>query len=241
MCTVTFIPAASARLITSNRDEQVSRASAQLPEVVSLSSGRMLFPIDGQAGGTWIASHENGNAMVLLNGAFERHKHEAPYRKSRGLIFLDIFNSAEPARNFEAINLDCIEPFTLVICEDEVLREARWDGRNKYLEAIDATVPHIWSSVTLYDESVRRQRAEWFEVWLKRHPDPKQEDIRRFHEFAGDGDEKTNLCMNRDGILQTVSITGITISEVKTEMHYRDLRAGLTSVHAWPLKLQQFH
>ncbi|MGL1516781.1 NRDE family protein, partial [Vibrio parahaemolyticus] len=49
------------------------------------------FPKDPDGGGTWIALKENGDVAILLNGAFENHIPAYPYRRSRGLIFLDIF------------------------------------------------------------------------------------------------------------------------------------------------------
>ncbi len=239
MCTLTFIPAGATRYLTSNRDEQTARATASLPEVAHLANGRALYPVDGKAGGTWIACHEVGNAMVLLNGAFQKHKHQPPYRTSRGLIFLQIFSHDCPDVGFEITDLSGVEPFTLVIVTQQRLVEARWDGREKFMVALDTTQPHIWSSATLYDDEVRQRREAWFEQWLEKHPQPAARDIRSFHEFAGDGDAANDLRMNRAGLLQTVSITGITLGPRKTEMHYRDLRAGLTSVHEWPLTTKQ--
>jgi hypothetical protein len=38
---------------------------------MQLSMQRITYPKDADAGGTWIAKHENGNAVVLLNGGFK--------------------------------------------------------------------------------------------------------------------------------------------------------------------------
>ena len=91
MCTVTFLPVGNTLYLTSNRDEAAARKIADAPQIVPFSAGNILFPKDSEAGGTWVATHENGNAMVLLNGAFVKHQHNPPYRKSRGLIFLEVF------------------------------------------------------------------------------------------------------------------------------------------------------
>jgi hypothetical protein len=234
MCTVTFIPNGSNPFLTSNRDEQSLRQAAALPEIVKRSSGRILYPADGKAGGTWIACHENGNVMVLLNGAFQKHIPEATYRKSRGLIFLDIFDHASPSENFSLVPLKDIEPFTLVIYDHAGLTEARWDGDRKFTRPLDATQPYIWSSVTLYDETVRKKREEWFALWRLKVPEPSVHDVLRFHQFAGQGDATNDLVINRNGLLQTISITAITLSAHMNTMYYRDLAAGLTSVHEWP-------
>ena len=233
MCTVTFLPLNDRILITSNRDEQILRAPAELPEAYEYSSGKILFPKDGKAGGTWIAMHNNGNVMVLLNGAFRRHISAPPYRKSRGLIFLDIFDSEDPRLEFETIDLAGIEPFTLVIWQHNQLFESRWDGKDKCITPLPANSPRIWSSATLYDEEVIARRKQWFNQWLSENKYVTAEHIRLFHEFGGDGDERNSLRMNRDGILSTVSITGIEIMHDRSVMHYKDLSAGLLSVNEW--------
>ena len=233
MCTVTFIPFGDSVLITSNRDEATVRLPAALPEAYDFPGGKILFPKDGQAGGTWIALHNNGNAMVLLNGAFKKHHHQPPYRKSRGLIFLDIFDGSEPHSAFQDIDLAGIEPFTLVIWEQQSLWEARWDGTEKYLIPLPADVPRIWSSVTLYDNEVIARRRSWFNQWLRDNPYRSADKIRQFHEFGGDGDPTNSFKMNRSGMLQTVSITGIEILQHKAIMNYKDILGGLVSVNEW--------
>src|SRR5215470_17195971 len=104
MCTVTFIRSADKIYITSNRDEKHWRSSAFPPTVYPCTSGKLLFPKDGDAGGTWIAAHENGNAIVFLNGGFVRHTPQPPYRKSRGLILLDLIEGRTAYNSFLAIN-----------------------------------------------------------------------------------------------------------------------------------------
>ncbi|PSK91119.1 transport and Golgi organization protein 2 [Taibaiella chishuiensis] len=226
MCTVTFIKTSDKVFITSNRDELALRPAALPPAIYGGDSGRIIFPKDGLAGGTWMALHERGNAMVLLNGAFERHIHKPPYRLSRGLIFLQIFDSATPVFTFQQIDLDQIEPFTLVIWQQHALWEARWDGANKTWRPMPDDVMHIWSSATLYDEEVRHKREAWFDRWQAASPVISTESIEQFHTFAGEGDAATDLRMNRDGLLQTVSISNITISDTGSIFRYNDLLQG---------------
>lgn len=233
MCTVTFLPLSDRILITSSRDEKTSREVAELPEAVEFKSGKILYPRDGKAGGTWIAMHNNGNVMVLLNGGFKAHVPLRAYRKSRGLIFLDIFDGAYPVNIFQSIDLSSIESFTLVILQHDQLFECRWDGAEKYITPLPVDVPRIWSSVTLYDEPVRMKRKQWFEKWLNKKQFITADQVIHFHEFAGEGDERNSLRMSRDGILHTVSITGIEITQDKAIMRYKDLHGGLLSVNEW--------
>lgn len=229
MCTVSFIPVKDTIFITSNRDEKNSRGKAALPARYDCNGCKMIFPKDAQAGGTWIAMKENGDAAVLLNGAFIRHVPDPPYRKSRGIIFLDILSDERPSLSFYERDLWGIEPFTIIVFEKKCLYEFRWDGSEKYYKQLSASRPYIWSSATLYDGLVVKRREHWFAKFLNRHPSPAQNDIVNFHRFSGDGDAANDLLMERDGIYSTVSITSISLTTGTGKLRYYDLKEGMTS------------
>jgi len=230
MCTVTFIPAGDKLYITSNRDEKQGRSNARPPAVYPCTSGNLLYPKDGDAGGTWIAAHENGHAIVFLNGGFVRHTPQPPYRKSRGLVLLDLIDSANPVKQFQTVPLQQIEPFTAVLWNNGQLHECRWDGLQKHHTRLPVAQPHIWSSATLYDERVVAKRKNWFEAWLQsfQAERPAPEDILHFHQFTGDGDSHNDLRMNRNGQVFTVSVTLLALSTDVTRMHYLDLKNNTT-------------
>ncbi len=167
MCTVTFIPIEGRVYLVSNRDEKHLRKDAIPPKIYSSPSGKLLYPQDAEAKGTWIVLHENGNALVLLNGGREPHSVMPAYRRSRGQVLLDLAKSDLPASLFLSIDLENIEPFTLVCLEKGKLWEAVWDGENRQITKKDEKSPHIWSSVTLYDQTARLRREEWFRDWLE--------------------------------------------------------------------------
>lgn len=229
MCTVTFIPSKEHILLTSNRDEKHWRSPAHAPARYLFKTGNILFPKDGDAGGTWFAVHENGNAVIFLNGGFVKHEPSPPYRRSRGLILLDLLDSPSPYKTFEAIDLNNIEPFTAIIWDLGQLRECRWDGKQKHATAMDNRSPHIWSSATLYNEQVIAKRKQWFNNWLLKNPEPVQEDILHFHQFTGDGDSHNDLLMNRDGKVYTVSVTSVDILGRKAMLEYVDVKNGLNT------------
>jgi hypothetical protein len=224
MCTVTFIPVKNKIIVTSNRDEKHWRKPAVLPAVYEMKTGRILLPKDADAGGTWIAVHENGNMVVFLNGGFIKHEPKPPYKKSRGLVLTAMIDDESPHRHFHESDLENIEPFTAIIFDEGELFECRWDGEMKYDFQLNAHESHIWSSATLYDDEVIRKRKEWFEEWLKESPLPSQNDILYFHQFTGDGDVHNDLLMNRDGHVFTVSITSAAISKDAVLMRYVDIR-----------------
>lgn len=229
MCTVTYIPVNDKFFLSSNRDEKNSRSRAVPPMVYRLSNKLLIFPKDGDAGGSWIALHENGNAAVLLNGAFEKHEPLPAYRKSRGLIFLIIIAEKRPVRYFHQMDLLDIEPFTLVIVENNNLYECRWNGTEKFYQQLSKHRPYIWSSVTLYDKEIIKKREKWFAGFLNKTPHPTQKDILEFHQFTGDGNNHGDLVMEREGIFATVSITSMLLTHERGSMKYLDLKND--SVH----------
>ncbi len=227
MCTVTYIPSPGRTFLTSNRDEKRWRSQAEAPEFHTLKTGRVLFPRDRDAGGTWFAVHENGNSLVLLNGGLCRHIPQPPYRKSRGLVLLDLVDHDDPVENFEKYDLTGIEPFTLIMHCQSGLSEGRWDGQDRKIRSLAAGLPHIWSSVTLYEPEVITRREAWFEAWIRENPSPEQEDILWFHQFTGDGDRHNDLMMNRDGLVFTVSITSLASTHTGGRLQYLDFRDQL--------------
>ena len=230
MCTVTYIPHHEKVFLASNRDEKHWRSAAIPPREYEFPSGKIYFPRDGDAGGSWIAVHENRNVIVLLNGGWEKHIPDPPYEKSRGVVLLDLIQTPRPFDHFRSYNLENIEPFTLVMRGTGQLAECRWDGERKHAKKLDASLPHIWSSVTLYSKQVVAKREAWFEEWLKSQTGITLDDVLHFHQFTGDGDQHNDLLMNRDGQVYTVSITGMEITPDHAEIKYIDLQTQQTAV-----------
>ena len=223
MCTVSFISVNGKIFITSNRDEKLTRKKALRPYMYVHDSCKLIFPKDLEAGGTWITVKENGDAAVLLNGAFHAHIFDPPYRKSRGIIFLDLISTERPSSTFSKIDLANIQPFTIILLENNSLYELRWDGSERTCRQLPVNSPHIWSSATLYDEAAKKQRESWFEMFLNKTTTPTQQDIIQFHSTGGIGDSNTDMKMSRKNGYATVSITNILITESRTVMKYMDL------------------
>jgi len=166
MCTVSFVRINDAVIITSNRDEHIQRKNAAAPDLHQLQNKKVIFPKDAKAGGTWFAAADNGVVAVLLNGAFNKHIAQPPYRKSRGLILLEIIEADEPLFFFRSLDLHNIEPFTIVLSQEKSLHELRWDGNDKHEKALDITGNYIWSSATLYTDEVITQREDLFNRFI---------------------------------------------------------------------------
>lgn len=223
MCTVTYVPINDGYFLTSNRDEKYTRSKALFPQQYLVNNVPLLFPRDIDAGGTWITLTENGDALCLLNGAFENYVHTNKYSLSRGQVVLKLATSNATIDSFDEIDLQNAAPFTLIIVNSNNLFECRWDGENKYYKLLDATAPHIWSSATLYNTHQQQKRKMWFNNWVKKNPQPSLYNLFAFHKNTGDGDKENDLIMNRNNKLFTVSITSIAVANNNGLMQYLDV------------------
>lgn len=223
MCTVTYIPRGeNSFTLTSNRDENAARSPQNISQIEQ-NGIQLAFPRDTMAGGTWIAVSNNGKVVCLLNGAFDYHKHQPPYKRSRGIMVLDYFTFDKAETFFETYDFEGMEPFTMIIFDQSRLFEFRWDETRKKISPLDLNEKYIWSSSTLYDKEVKTKREKWFEDWLTQRTDFNNPAILDFHKTAGDGDPRNDVIMNRDGLVQTVSITQISKSPSEIELSYYDL------------------
>lgn len=220
MCTVSFVPVKNGFVITSNRDVPASRPLAEAPAVCCEGNARLLYPRD-HAGGSWIGVNSNNDVLVLLNGAFEKHEPLAMYKRSRGLVLLELLQH-KPCLHWPHLVLDWVEPFTLVVFSGERLYELRWDGDRKHARKLDHKLPHIWSSVTLYDAEATELRKSWFDAWRAKHK-TSASSIFNFHSLAGSGDLENGLVINRNNTMKTHSITQVKMESGETSMLYHDL------------------
>lgn len=225
MCTVSFVNAHGKIIITSNRDEKTLRPNAIEPRNYIINNKNIIFPKDKKAGGTWYGINENAAVLVLLNGAEERHQIKENYRKSRGLIVLDLISADSVIAEWEEIDLERIEPFTLVLYENGKLYQLRWNEITKSAVELDDSKNHIWSSSTLYPKEIREKRAQWFYTFLDIHPEVNEDEMFNFHRYTEAGNTEHGLVINRNGALKTLSITQTVIERNKVTIHYNDLIA----------------
>jgi uncharacterized protein with NRDE domain len=223
MCTVSFVPVNDTIIITSNRDEKIIRPSAIPPKEYTINGKNVIFPKDPKAGGTWFVVDANGTVLVLLNGADEKHKVALPYRKSRGLIVLDLIGKASPKDFWGEIDLENIEPFTLVLLQNNELFQLRWNGNQKETTPLDRHQNHIWSSSTLYPASIREKRRDWFYRFLDTNAQISATKMLRFHRYTQERNQENGLVINRNDALKTLSITQSVIEKNKVTILHCDL------------------
>ncbi|MGO4906076.1 NRDE family protein [Flavobacterium sp. W20_MBD1_R3] len=225
MCTVSFVATNDKIIITSNRDEKTVRPSAIPPRNYTVNGKNLIFPKDSKAGGTWFVANAEATILVLLNGADEKHEVQLPYRKSRGLIVLDMISSLSPKDFWNEIDLDNIEPFTLVLFQNNALFQLRWNGKEKRTTPLDIHQNHIWSSSTLYSSSIREKRADWFHTFMNQNPEITESKMHDFHRYTEEENDENGLVINRNDEMKTLSITQAVIEKNKVAILHYDLIA----------------
>ena len=222
MCTVTYLPIPGGFVLTHNRDEAPSRSRHGLTR-----TGSLTFPKDAKAGGAWIATAKDGRTACLLNGAFVKHRHEPPYRRSRGLVLLDFFDWPEPGDFFEKYDLAGIEPFTFLFFQTEKVVQLRWDGSSRHIAELPPDQPHFWCSATLYPPEMQVRREQVFRDWMKKGDGLSDRRlpsaILNLHLTGSVGDPENDYVMNRDGRVRTVSVTQVVRRKSGTRMRYFEL------------------
>lgn len=227
MCVLTYIPTENnGFILTSNRDEAISREPAIPPKKYKVNGQNVFFPKDPQGSGTWIGS-SGDYTLCLLNGAFFKHIPQPPYRQSRGKVIIDFFEFQSIPAFIENYNFDGIEPFTLIIIESSAtlsIYEIRWNAERVFCKRIDESEAQIWSSATLYSPEIIEKRQQWFSEFLKN--EPTSTTILDFHHFGGKEDIRNGIKMNRDNKLKTISITQFVVNENEFTIRYEDLQAN---------------
>ena len=223
MCTVTYIPKENGDFIlTQNRDEDIKRAIATPPIERMINGIKHLFPIDPQGGGTWIGISATGRMASLLNGGSETHKHNPPYRHSRGKIILDYFKYETVDAFYNNYNFSDLEPFTLLLLEEDRMFELIVNESGNSLTELNKKKPYIYSSTSLYSINSAEDRKLTFFEWYYKNQSISQEDALRFHEKFLFENEKDKSKIWGGFILNTVSITSIFKTSKEASVYYID-------------------
>jgi uncharacterized protein with NRDE domain len=214
MCTASWIFEEGGYQLFFNRDEQRTRKPAGLPCLTVLDGVRVLAPVDGDFGGTWIGTNEFGVSVGLLNGAnltgsVGRH---APASRSRGLLPLELL----PLRSVSAIrerlrktDLYRYAPFTVVALDlHQPATLIEWNGLSTTTRT--QTEPRFMLTSSSFDaENVRRSREEEY---------ARVKDLA-FHTSHAAGPSAYSPCMHRPDA-ETVSFSWIRVSTVEAEIAY---------------------
>ncbi|MFA0961480.1 NRDE family protein [Roseivirga sp. BDSF3-8] len=233
MCTITYLPLKGGYILTQSRDESPLRRPATFPHF--LDNEATVYPKDMEAGGTWIGLSAKGRTMCVLNGAFEPHERNPPYKKSRGLVMIDALQHSNSLAFTHEYRFEGIEPFTIVSIEEPEGNVYVWDGQTMHASGFALDKPKIWSSVPLYPADIRMERESWFEAWYEAewipaiHNLSENEDSERymvrtartFHYDEGTRDPDNAIMMDRRGMVRTVSVTTTYAHKGVRRMYYQ--------------------
>jgi hypothetical protein len=221
MCTVTIVetPGNGFRMVAS-RDESPTRTRATPPRWMKNIAGdvRAIWPIDGLAGGTWVAAGEHGLVLTVLNvNLKDPPRPEEDRRVSRGSIIPQLIRLRDADAAAEALTgfeLDRFEPFRLVAADylDGRLRivQCRWDGVELVTTQIGSG-PACFASSGLGDERVE-PRLPLFDEMLDEHgPTPEMQDEYHAHQWPDR--PEISVLMERPGAA-TISITRIEMQPI---------------------------
>ena len=223
MCTVVFIPANDSYFFASLRDENPERTAATIPAILTNSKVKYLSPADAVAGGTWVGVNELGVVIILLNGGFENHQRKNYYRKSRGLIVNDLLKTKMPVDAWDEMDMEDIEPYTLIVWNGRKLFQLIWDGATKHQVTLASNTPHIWSSATLYNTTAAAYRKNLFQKWIVTNPPVSDLSLLDF--FRSYTDNENGFIMNRAGHIKTLSYSVVELSgNSNAVMNYYDLQ-----------------
>lgn len=215
MCTVSWTHREEGYELFCNRDERDSRMPALAPQVRDANGVRYLAPLDGDFGGTWIASNEWGLTLCLLNGTIDGTSTQ-PVRnlRSRGQIVLNLVEARRVEQVLAAMqtaDLTPFSPFTLVALEPGLPASVlEWCGcRLSIMPNGEALMPLISSSFDAME--VRKTRLLEFRA--------NAGDLRSFHASHNPSPSAYSVCMHRTGA-STVSYSSVTVSQGEVLFHY---------------------
>ncbi len=222
MCTVSWVHEDRGYQLFCNRDEKSTRGVATDPQLLCRDGVRFLAPIDGDFGGTWIATNEFGVSVCLLNGAAKSHRAADSHHRSRGQIVLDLA-SAKSLQEVQArlwqYDLSSYEPFTLAVLERgqrEMIME--WDGTEKRLLAIgESYLPLVSSS---FDPvAVRNERRGQLAQMVQRSGALDPAVLLMFHQSHLPERGANSPCMHRADA-ETVSFSWVTVTDSEVSFYY---------------------
>ncbi|TVQ77412.1 MAG: hypothetical protein EA358_06415 [Flavobacteriales bacterium] len=221
MCTLTYLPRANGFVLTSSRDELPKRVATP-PSDYEYEGKKLVFPKDKFSQGSWLVSNDRGRVSSLLNGGLQPHQRRDSYRKSRGIVHLDLYLFSGLEEFSRDYNLNDIEPFTIVSVEGSQIIQLVWTGSEKLLDQFDGRKPKIWSSSMLYDSEMKKMREIWFAEWLNSNTELGRERMMDFHQQSFTDDPRCDVIMQRETGVRTTSITQIISSGEGIEyFHYQ--------------------
>jgi len=211
MCTLTYLLTDNGYELFFNRDELRTRQPATVPALNHQLNA--IYPVDRDGNGTWIAVHNSGLSLALLNFyQAEQAVNNGEYL-SRGQIILSLLEDpSDIIGRLTKMDLKKYLAFQLGVFAAELcrtknkLRIFQWDG--KTLSEVDNTQPII-SSGTAFARVSKIRKALFGQIISAEKPTRAQ--FFTYHNFQGI-DPWFSVKMSRPEA-HTVSLSHIVVSK----------------------------
>jgi len=220
MCTLTYRLTEQGYQIFFNRDEQITRPQA-IPPTIDCTLNAA-YPVDPTGGGTWIAVHESGISLALLNYYQAQIDPSLKSFISRGVIIPQLLKQPDNIHQqllsmdfsrYQAFQLCVFYSDLSVQSEKRQAYQYVWNGRSLSFSTISTenSLP-ITSSGVDY-ELVSHYRKQQFNALIDINNSTSQ-DYVDYHQHQGPSG-KCSVKMHREDA-RTVSFTQITVDQTKS-------------------------
>lgn len=222
MCTVSWLRSADGYVLFSNRDERRTRKAALGPRVASARGVSFIGPVDGDAGGYWIAVNQFGLSLALLNRYAPSNHTRAGDFTSRGLLLpqlLDCETSSAVVERIQKVDLDQFQPFILLaVGVEPPATLCEWSGGDLIIER-DAEARMPVTSSSLIEQSVTDRRRDVFAAMKGSREAPDLALLAEFHRSHLPERGPVSVCMHRDDA-ETVSLSKVSVTSERVELTY---------------------
>ena len=226
MCSLSWSRRGDALVVVMNRDERRDRAPARPPRRWRGADGPFTAPLDGAAGGTWIAARDSGVVLALLNHQAARGARvpAAPISRGRLMTTLAAERGVPDAARLRGAGLRSFARFRLFVAAPATApRVFTWNGVALTSRRLDPRLGFLTSS-SWNPRTVIPARQARFRTFRRAHPRPTRDDLVAFHERASDPrGTPWAICMSRADAC-TVSRTVVEVTTAGVSMRYRAVK-----------------
>jgi hypothetical protein len=240
MCTVSWLPDPLGYTLCFNRDERFTRAPELPPAAREAGAVSYIAPLDGDHGGTWLATNAFGLSLGILN-RYRVPGYAPPAAPlSRGLLPLELIAHGTAAEALAALgetDLRSVQPFTLIAVEPGgPARLAVWEGRA--LEVTCHAAPGlILTSSSVTEPEVAASRQALFGALTE----VTAEALVSLHRSHQPERGRRSVCMHRDDA-ETRSFSEVRVTADRVAfIHIPDAPCRGTALPAITLSRRALH
>ncbi|WP_220719956.1 NRDE family protein [Agarivorans litoreus] len=232
MCTVSVLRLGQQTVITMNRDEARHRHEAGIKQQHN-GDTVLVYPVDGQAGGTWFGFNNHGVVLALLNRYQDPQHAGAP---TRGQIIpqaLALGSSQRLEQHLATQDYQHFNPFDLLMISANDCQHFSWSGKQLSHHHLSDKAIQL-SSSALNTQQVLASRKRRFQQWLKHKPSSAERVLSDIHLQQCQQNRSHSVLMDRDEA-HSKSICQVRLSAQNSEFDYYPE----ASLQAWRQQLSQ--